>query len=126
MLLKSTEQLPGQYQWFEDWSPDGRFALFSAWSGGWYGATPFYHLNRYLYFASKGDWLSASRHAEPGVEIDRRLATQLGIGPFSGGSDFPFVNGRMYFGKGGQDYFADFGRTGRLVGLGNGEPLSRR
>lgn len=85
-------------------------------------ATPFYHLNRYLYFASKGDWLKASRHAEPGVEVDRSLAALLGVGPFSGGSDVPFVNGRMYFGKEGKDYFADFGRTGRLVRLGKGEP----
>lgn len=84
-------------------------------------ATPFYHLNKYLYFASKGDWRSASRHAEPEAQIDRKLVTQLSTGPFSGGSDVPFVNGRMYFGKSGQDYFADFGRTGRLVRLGKGE-----
>jgi hypothetical protein len=85
-------------------------------------ATPFYHLNRYLYFANRGDWVEASKHVEPGVQIDRSLAAQLGVGPFSGGSDVPFVNGRMYFGKEGQDYFADFGRTGRLVRLGTGEP----
>lgn len=85
-------------------------------------ATPFYHLNRYLYFASKGDWQSASRHAEPGSEIDRTLATELGPGPFDGGSDLPFVNGRMYFSKDRRDYFADFGLTGRLARLGAGGP----
>lgn len=85
-------------------------------------ATPFYHLNRYLYFASKQDWLSASRHVEPASEVDRGLAAQLGLGPFSGGSDMPFVNGRMYFGKDGRNYFADFGPTGRLVRLGIGGP----
>ena len=83
-------------------------------------ATPFYHLNRYLYFASTRDWKSASRHAEPEAAIDRALAARLGLGPFSGGSDIPFVNGRIYFGKDGQDYFADFGPTGRLLRLGRG------
>jgi hypothetical protein len=89
-------------------------------------ATPLYHLNRYLYFTSKGDWKSATRHTEPGAKIDRTLATALGLGPFSGGSDVPFVNGRMYFGKDGRNYFADFGGTGRLVGLGTGRAQSRR
>lgn len=32
-LLKSTDGLPGKYHWFEAWSDDGRFALFTAWDG---------------------------------------------------------------------------------------------
>lgn len=36
MLLPSSERLPGQSQWLEDWSPDGRSILFTAWTEGSY------------------------------------------------------------------------------------------
>lgn len=105
-------------------SPFMRDRLIFRWADGTYRqtgryrfATPLYHLNRYLYLASQGDWHAAARHAEPGAQIDRKLVAELGLGPFAGGSDLPFVNGRIYFTKGNQAYYADFGRTGRLIRL---------
>lgn len=110
-------------------SPFLRDRLTFRWENGTYKetaryrfATPLYHLNRCLYLASKGDWQGVAKHAEPGAQIDRTLVAELGIGPFRGGSDHSFVNGRIYFTKGAKDYFADFGPTGRLIQLGASPP----
>lgn len=106
-------------------SPFLRDRLIFRWVDGTYKqtaqyryATPTYHLNRYLYLANKGDWQATVKHVDPGAQIDRKLVAELGLGPFSGGSDVPFVNGRLYFTKGTQGYYADFGQTGRLIRLG--------
>ena len=80
------------------------------------------HLNRYLYLASKGELARAAAHLEPGAQIDQALVAVLGRGPFSGGRDDGFVNGRLYFVKDQQPFYADFGPTGRLVRIGVGHP----
>lgn len=80
-------------------------------------ATPFYHLNRYLYFACRGDWKRASQHAESGARVDRRLAAWLGEGGLAGAEDAPFVNGRMGFQKMKINFRAEFGPTGRLLSV---------
>lgn len=87
-------------------------------------ATPFYHLNRYLYLACKGDWQRAATHAEPGAKVDRRLAAWLGEGGLIGGGDTAFVNGWIGFRKGKQEFHAEFGPTGRLSGISSREPSS--
>lgn len=79
-------------------------------------ATPFYHLNRYLWLMARFE--NASAHVELGARIDAALARQIGVGPFRGGNDLPFVNGRMWFCKGQESFYADFGATGRLLALG--------
>jgi hypothetical protein len=83
-------------------------------------ATPFYHLNRYLYFASRGDWKHAAEHLEPGAQVDRDLVRELGTGPFRGFSPDRFASVRMPFFKGDTPYHARFGPTGRLLRLGRG------
>lgn len=83
-------------------------------------ASPFYHLNRYLYFAARGDWQQAGEHLEPGAEMDRGLVKELGTGPFRGFSPDQFANVRMPFFKGDMPYSARFGPSGRLVRLERG------
>ena len=78
-------------------------------------ATPFYHLNRYLYWACRGDWRRAAAHAEPGAQVDRRLAAWLGKGGLVGDIYDATVNGTIPFAKNGQSFQADFGPTGRLL-----------
>lgn len=90
-----------------------RDRVYWRWEGGSYQpagrarvATPFYFLNRYLYLAGRREWAKAAAYAEPGAAIDRDLAAALGHGPFRGGRDDGFVNGRMYFWKGEEPFFA--------------------
>lgn len=80
-------------------------------------ATPFYHLNRYLYFARRGQWRRAAEHAEPGAQIDPQLAAWLGEGGLTGGDDMAFINGVTLFHKEARAFRADFGPTGRLLRL---------
>lgn len=83
-------------------------------------ATPFYHLNRYLYFAARGDWRRAEEHLEPGAQVDRELVRELGTGPFRGFHADQFSSVRVPFFKGETPYYAKFGPTGRLFRLGRG------
>lgn len=106
-----------------------RDRLYFRWEGGTYSlydqkrlATPFYHLNRYLYLAHRGQAGRAAAHLEPGARIEQAVVSELGLGPLKGGRDHGFVNGRLYFTKEGQPYYADFGPTGRLLRIGRGHP----
>lgn len=98
------------------------------WQNGTYGetaryryATPFYHLNRYLLLASRGERGKAARHLEEGARIEEAIRARLGTGPFREGGDSGFVNGRVFFAKGEERFFADFGPTGRLLRIGEAE-----
>lgn len=86
-------------------------------SGHFRYATPFYHFNRFLWFAGRGDWRRAARHTESGAVIDRSLARALAEGELGGGADTPFVNGRMLIIRNQERFFAEFGATGRLLGI---------
>jgi hypothetical protein len=80
-------------------------------------STPFYHINRFLWFARHEQWRQAARHLESGAVVDRSLARTLAKGDLGGGDDTPFVNGRMLIIRDQDRFVAEFGATGRLLRL---------